>query len=144
MSRALRKLPAFTPSPVRKMAVALKVVERDGLSIEEIFKSLFWDVVVSAALKQLFAAVPFLAWGPVGWLVEIIVRYVGDWIYEGVDEYIDLQVIAFKKLEHAREYARLTVNLKNVALTNGVNSPEFIDARKAAILAMRQFVKFNG
>lgn len=129
---------------IERVAIALKFREARGLDIGDIFKSLIWDALVTAALNALFKAVPFLAWGPLGVVVSIIVRYVADWIFEGVDEYIDLQAIAFKKLELAREYAKYCVELKRVALVSGIDSVEFKNAREAAKLGLRDFIKFNG
>jgi len=111
------------------------------MSLGQVFKSLFWDTLVTAAVKALFTAVPFL--GYLGFIIWPVVHYLSDKIFDGMDQFIDLSIIPFKKLEHAREYAKQCIALKAVALTNGVESQEFNDAREAAKIAMRTFVKFN-
>lgn len=110
----------------------------------QIFKTLIWDSLVSAALRQLFAAVPFLGWGPIGWLVSLIVTKVADYVYAAVDEFIDLKVIAFKKMELAREYSKVSLDLKNIALSKGIESDEFKAAREVGKKSLSALIKFNG
>lgn len=111
--------------------------------ISDIFKALIWDTLLTAAINALFKAVPFLAWGPLGFVVSAVIRWVGNKVFEGVDEYIDLQTIAFKKLELAQEYAKHAIELKRIAQKSGTESPEFMNARTIAQNALRDAIKFN-
>lgn len=108
----------------------------------DLFKDLVWDLLVKAALSKLFAAIPWLGWGPVGILVGWIVGMLADYLYDAVKMTIDLQVIAFKNEQHRREYDKAGVTLKLIARDKGIDSPEFKAARDENKKSLSRFVTF--
>lgn len=112
-------------------------------SIGDIFKRLVWDTLVSVMLKQLFSAVPWLGWGPVGLLVGWIVGMVADYLYVALEMAVDLQVIKFKNEAHRREFEKASVTLHILAKEKGIDSPEFKSARDEHKKALSLLVQFN-
>lgn len=107
-----------------------------------IFKELVWDSLVKAAIARLFAAVPFLAWGPVGIAVSWALTLFADKIYEAVKLAVELEVIVLRNEAHRRAFDRASVELRLLARTKGIESPEFKVAREEHKKALAQFVRF--
>ena len=111
--------------------------------IGDIFKDLIWDTLVKVALMKLFAAVPWLGWGPVGVLVGWIAGMLADALYEALRLAVDLQMITFKNEAHRRAFDDAGVKLKLIAKDKGIESPEFKEARVRHREALAVFVKFD-
>lgn len=110
----------------------------------DLFKSLVWDTAVKALLNQvLFKAVPWLGWGPLGFIVTQIVVLITDRLYVVLKLAIDFQVIAFKNKELEREFSDEMVKLNLLANEVDVESEEFKNARAAAQDRLVQFVRFD-
>lgn len=109
----------------------------------DLFKSLVWDNLVKAALGRLFAAIPFLGWGPVGYVVTWIVVKYTDLFYEAMKELVDLQLIVFKNELAKKEYTIAAIHLRELAKTLGDQSDEFLKAREEAKLALSKFTRFD-
>lgn len=112
-------------------------------SVFDSFKSLVWDVVVKAALSKLFAAVPWLGWGPVGAIISGIAGLAGDSLYGMATEFFDLQAIKFKNDAHRRAFDMASVKLAILAREKGVGSPEFKQARDEQKKALSNFIKWS-
>lgn len=113
------------------------------MDLSDIFKKLIWDSIIKALLDKLFLAIPFLGWGPVGIIVALIVNKLGSWIFDAMKMFIDFSLIVIKKEELAREYAVESLNLKNIALSKGIDSEEFKAERIKAAASLSRFVKFG-
>jgi hypothetical protein len=112
------------------------------LDLGDIFKELVWDVLVKAAIGQLFAALPFLAWGPIGIVVSWALTLFANKLYEGVKEFVNLQAIVLRNEAHQRAYDRASVSLKIIAQQKGIESPEFKNAREDHKKKLSEFVRF--
>jgi hypothetical protein len=107
----------------------------------DLFKSLVWDWMVKAALGRLFAAAPFLAWGPIGWIVTAVVdRYTGE-LYDLLHEFIDFKVIAFRNVELRDAFITAELKLKGIAQSYGIYSPEYKVAHEAERQDFARFVR---
>ena len=113
------------------------------MDLSKIFKDLVWDALVSLALKKLFAAIPFLGWGPIGWVVTLLASKLSAYLFDALHEVIDLQLIIIRKNELAQEYAKSAYELKLLAETKGIDSDEFKAEREKAKLALARFIKFG-
>lgn len=111
--------------------------------IEGLFKALVWDALVKAAIARLFAAVPFLAWGPVGFLVSHLLTKFADKLFEAASMAIAMEKIILTNEAHLKEYERASVKLKIIAREKGIESPEFKEARDAEKAALSKFVQFG-
>lgn len=109
----------------------------------QLFKELVWDNLVKAALRRVFAAVPWLGWGPIGYLVTYYVTKYADILYELLHEYIDFQLIVFKRVDIGNKFADASVNLRMVAEASGLMSAEYLEARRAQKEAFAKFVNFS-
>lgn len=59
----------------------------------DLLKTLVWDNLVKAAIGRLFAAIPFLGWGPIGYLIGFIVTKITDYLYEVMKEWYNVESI---------------------------------------------------
>jgi len=111
--------------------------------MSEIFKSLIWDSLVSLALKQLFKAIPFLGWGPIGAIVSWFAFKFANMIFDHVEMFINFQLIAFKNEKLAKEYGAAAVTLKEIGESKGIESEEFKNARQAHKESLARLIKFG-
>jgi hypothetical protein len=112
------------------------------VDLGDLFKALIWDNLVKAAVGRLFAAVPILAWGPIGYVITWVATHFADKLYDSVKMAIALEAIAIRNEAHRRAYDRASVALKIIAQDKGINSPEFREARDANKRALAEFVRF--
>jgi hypothetical protein len=108
----------------------------------DLFKSMVWDAMVRLLLTRLFAAIPFLGFGPIGIVVGWIAGYLSSALYNVIKEFIDFGLIAFKNAEHKRAFDDASVKLGLIARDKGINSPEFKVARDAQKARLADFVRF--
>ncbi len=111
--------------------------------MNDIFKSLIWDALIKLALTQLFKAIPFLGWGPIGWIVSMIAVYFGNKLYDVVEMFINFKMIIFNNEKLHREYVDASINLKNLAEINGIDSEEFKDAREKHKKSLSALIRFD-
>lgn len=113
------------------------------LDLGDFLKDVVWGAVVKVATARLIAALPFLGWGPMGWITAGIVAVVGNVVYEAMEEAFNLQKIVFKNDGFQKAYDTVSVKLKIIAHNYGVDSEEFKAARRANLLALQQLAKFD-
>lgn len=109
----------------------------------DIFKELLWDSIIRKGLAALFAKIPLLGWGPIGYVLTFFIMKWSDQIYELVVEFIDVSRIVFKNETLQKEYDKASVRLKLVAKGFGWTSPEFEEARDANREHLSNFVRFD-
>ncbi len=105
-------------------------------------KDVVWVALVKLATAKLISALPFLGWGPIGWITGLVVGMVGAAVYDAMDEAFRLQMIQFKNEKFQREYDTASVKLKIVALNHGIDSPQFREERKKNVEALSKLVSF--
>ncbi len=111
--------------------------------IGDIFKALFWDNAIQALLEALFQAVPFLGWGPIGWLVTQIAVRAGDALFAVIRVTGNIAAIPIINEEHKKAYDRASANLQIIAHDKGIDSPEFQEARLENQKALRDLGMFR-
>jgi hypothetical protein len=109
----------------------------------ELFKSMVWDKLVSLAIKRLLIKIPFLAWGPFGWITTQIISYLATELFLVIKEFVDFKTIAFVNKEHQKAFDLASVELKLLAMQKGADSPEFKEAREKAKANLSKFVHFT-
>lgn len=97
---------------------------------------------MKAAMGRLFAAVPILGFGPIGWLVTAVATLFGDKLYEGLRLAVSLELIALRNDAHRKAYVDAALNLRQIAETKGMESPDYKRAREAHREALARFVRF--
>ena len=108
--------------------------------IGDVFKDLVWDAIVKAALARLFAAIPWLGWGPVGILVSWVVGHFAEKLYGAMALAIDFRLIAYRNEQHRQAFETASVTLKIIARDQGIDSEQFQKAREAHAKALSKFV----
>lgn len=111
--------------------------------IGDIFKDLVWGALVRLALSKLFAAVPWLGWGPIGVIVGWIAGMLAEQLYDAMKMAVDLQLIYFKNEKLRRAFDDASVKLKIIAKDKGITSLEFQEARKAHRETLGRLVQFS-
>jgi hypothetical protein len=112
--------------------------------LTSVLNELLWKPLVKAGLAKLFAAVPFLGWGPIGWAVTLVVNLFAEKLFEAVRLAIDLQAIVLLNEEHRKAFDKASVVLKIVGTEKGIESDEFENQRQLAEDAMDKFVSHIG
>jgi hypothetical protein len=113
------------------------------LKLDDLFKDLVWDSLVKAALAELFLIAPWLAWGPVGFVVSFIAQHFSDQLYKTLSLAVQMEAIVIKNEEHKRAFDRASVKLKVMAKEKGIDSPEFEKLREEQKQALADFVRFG-
>ncbi len=113
------------------------------MELGQLFKDLVWDAIIRALISRLFAAVPFLGWGPIGMLVSWGITYFADKIFEAIKLYINLEMIVLRNAQHLAAFQRAGSELYLIARDHGVDSEEFRRSREAHKSALAAYVKFN-
>lgn len=104
----------------------------------DFFKVLIFDVIVKAAIKRLFLAIPFLGWGPIGILASFLIQKFADMAYDEGKEALIMSVIKFKNEIHQAEFDKAFLKLKHIEKTATQKEIE-IEIKKAQD-AMAKFV----
>lgn len=113
-------------------------------TLEDLFKDLVWDQLVKAALVRLFAAAPFLSWGPLGWAVGVFGTYFAGKLFEALREGVDLTAIVLSNQSHMHAYNAAALKLTLIAQTLGKESPEYQEANENAKADFLKFVSSTG
>lgn len=112
-------------------------------AVDDLFRELVWGSLVKAVLGRIFAAVPLLGWGPIGFVVAFFVNKIASEIYDDVKELIKLEVIEFRNKEFEKAFNTTSVKLKIIAREKGIESPEFRSARDADKIALSKLARFG-
>lgn len=102
--------------------------------VEDLFKGLAWDTLITAALA--YFNIDF-------WPLNAVLTFFTNRVYEFLRLQFDLGTIVFTNAEHKRAFDSASVTLKIVAQDRGINSPEFMNAKENARLALARFVHFG-
>lgn len=78
----------------------------------DFFKILIWDLIVENAIKKLFLTVPFLGWGPIGFVVSTLIKRFAGMAYETSKRMLEFESIAFQNKEHQKNFDRQFIKLK--------------------------------
>lgn len=113
------------------------------MELEVLFKQLVWDAIVKLVISRLFAALPFLGWGPIGVVASYAVTLIADRLFKEIALFINLQLVVLKNNIHHAQFAAAAIDLRSIGLSKGIDSQEFKDARKVHIDRLADFVRFN-
>lgn len=113
------------------------------MDTNQLFKELVWHNLVKAALGQLFAASPFLAWWPLSAIITGVVMKYADMLYDSVKLFLDVEYIAMRNETFHREFTVEVVKLKAIAKNKGINSKEYQDEREKSRQALSNFGRYN-
>ena len=111
--------------------------------IENIFKNLVWDNLITVGITAFFSYAPFLAVWPLKPLITFILTKFADQIFAVVKLNIDLAAIELLNAEHKKEFTLAAIKLKSLEKDKGLNSVEYKTAREEAKLALSKFVMFG-
>ncbi len=110
----------------------------------DLFKDLVFDPLVKYAIGYIVGLAPFLAFGPISFIIGQVVTYVAGIIYEQLKDTINLEVILLNNAAHHAAFVSAEIELKKIALTKGIDSPEFYDSREKHKIALAVFARHVG
>lgn len=113
------------------------------VSALDIFKELLWDSILKAALAKLLAKSVILSWGPVAALITWVVTSFSDDLYVLIKTLITIELIVYRNKQLQVAYGNSANNLKNVALSKGIDSAEFRKARDENKNHLSAFVMYD-
>jgi hypothetical protein len=113
------------------------------MNIELLFKEFVWDELVKKAFASLLVKLPFLAWGPISWLVQPLLQMFADKIYDFVHEEVDVAYIPIKNKVLQDGWAKSVLALKLTAQNYGIDSEQFKKEREYEKDKLRKLVNFG-
>ena len=113
------------------------------IDLSSFLKDVAWAALIKLATARLVAALPFLGWGPIGWITGAVVAMVGNALYDAMAEAFTMQMIQFKNESMQRQFATASVKLQLIARDFGTESVEFKNARKENVAALSKLVRFD-
>ena len=111
--------------------------------MDDLFKTLVWDVLVRAGLAALFTALPFLNFWPISWLITMVVNKYSDILYASVKEFVKIEFIALRNENFEKQYNISSSTLKIIAIKYGIASEEYVNARIKNVDTMDNVVKYE-
>ncbi|HTL13060.1 MAG TPA: hypothetical protein VL588_11255, partial [Bdellovibrionota bacterium] len=81
---------------------------------EDPFKAIVWDNLEAGVLAWIFAEAPYLAWGPLRWIVTEVVTLVMDKAYELGKKAWNWEKVEFLVDLHRSQYEKAALHLKVV------------------------------
>ncbi len=112
--------------------------------MNDLFKSLVFDVLVKAAIQRLFILVPLLGWGPIGYIVSFYLTKFADLGYQSAKEELTFGLIKFQNAAHQAAFDKefVKLSLMQNAYQN-FSEKEIKDEIKMAQDRMAEFVVHN-
>jgi hypothetical protein len=111
--------------------------------VEVLFKTLIWDNLIRAATKKLFAALPFLAWGPLGWLTNYIIAKYAEILYVALSDTTKMHLIQIRNKELEKQFHIASIDLRLTAMNHGEDSEEYQRVRELTKDRLARFISFN-
>lgn len=108
----------------------------------DFFKTLIWDIIVAQAIKRLFVAVPFLGWGPIGFVVSSLIKRFAAMAYETSKTMLEFESISFANKEHQKVFDRQFIKLKLLE-RQGASDQQLDEEIAHAQKALSDFVLYD-
>ncbi len=104
----------------------------DPNNIPLIINGLVNELLKAAGLKEAFsllvAQIPFLGWGPIGWITGAIIGWVGGFIFKALEKFVAFKIIDWQTIEENAEYQVAVTQLKTAQASG---DPATLDAARA-------------
>lgn len=109
----------------------------------DLFKSLVYDQLVTAAIGEMIVAVPFLGCPVIRQLFTAAVDWIADRLYDVTEKFIDTQTIILINDEQKAAYQAASINLALIAHDKGQDSQEFKDAHAKELITLKSLIQYN-
>lgn len=110
--------------------------------MNDLWKSLVWDPLVTAALADFYVAAPLLI--PLRWLINPIAKILLDKLYSLFRIFINVDlVIPLRNAEHQRAYELASLELLALEKTQGSDSPAYQKALDENVKTLSNFIAFR-
>jgi hypothetical protein len=117
------------------------------MALEDILAPLLKEVAVKGMVDfikaKLFTLIPFLGWGPIGWVSGFIIGKVVDILWEEGKKHGDNAIIFLRNESNLKDFESASTKLYIIAKSKGIESEEFKNARKENLASLSQFVRYH-
>lgn len=97
---------------------------------ERLFKSVVFDTARDLALAAIFVRFPYLNWFPLNAGIKWLIENYSDKLWECFADLINVTYIPLRNAELQRQFTEVALRLKEIALHSGIDSPEYLEARR--------------
>ena len=105
----------------------------EGSFLHDPILSMAWEAIARTLIKRWVARIPFLGWGPFGFIfAELMIRW-SDEFYEEATIFFDRISVAPRNKAFLDAFTLGASELKIIELKNGADSDLFKKARKANV-----------
>jgi hypothetical protein len=111
--------------------------------VEQNFKSIVVDNMVTAGLTALFTDQAWMNIWPIKPLVTALVNLFVNKFYSSTVQVVDVTYIQLKDAKATQAYNQASVQLSIISHNQGVNSDAYHNALKSAIAAQVSFTRVN-
>lgn len=108
------------------------------------FRDLVFDPIVEKTILGIIALAPWVSFPPIAFIVKAAVRWIANFLYENMKEAINFEIILLKNVEHQKAFADASIELKKMARSKGIDSPEFRSLRNARKQDFAKLIRYTG
>lgn len=110
--------------------------------VDALINGLLEGIGTKEAYALLVAEIPFLGWGPIGWVVGLLVGWVGSYVFKALAKLVVFKVIDWETIAQNAAYQAAVTQLKNAQVANdpaaiATASQDFKDT-------LQKLIQFNG
>lgn len=109
----------------------------------DVFKELVFDQLVKNIIAKIVGLAPFLAWGPIAFIVTKVVTYLAGMVYDELKDAVNMKYIMLKNERYHAEFVAANGELRDIAKTKGIDSPEFKEAREKRKKTLADLARYD-
>jgi hypothetical protein len=112
--------------------------------MSDLFKTLIWDAMITAAIKRLLASLPsWIGGGPIGFVLTWVFEKIANRIYHELDLLVVTQAIGLRNHYQRLAFDRSALALQIVSDTYGADSEQFKKERENARRRLSDLISFH-
>jgi hypothetical protein len=112
-------------------------------SAQTVFKDLIWSPMILAGETYIEGVVPFLALPGIKQVDEATINALTDWAFNQLMLVMDVTAIKLVNATHQTAYDNASLQLRVLIEEKGLGSPEYAQAKTAALAALSLFTQFG-
>lgn len=110
--------------------------------MDEQIRSVIFDVVLKAAVKNITAAVPILSWPVINPIVNFVILKIATILYDQLALYVKFTLIDFKTDQEQRAYTKAVEEFKTIQKAPAATPEEKNHAKENFKRALGDLIRF--
>lgn len=86
--------------------------------VDLLINDLLKGIGIGEAYALIVAQIPLLGWGPIGWILDLVLTWVGGYIFTAIAKYAAFAVIDWQTISENANYTQAVVALKAAQAAN--------------------------